>query len=152
MPRPPETMGKLPYRQADLCRVYRCRENDFTKKNICAQSVPSSSNQSVPMRTPANPRVRLVRHGGASGEPLHVFELFSPTHHHSLKAGFLPYFAGFSLGGGVLGVLRTASHWFAQRGFLCNVTWLFASKPSSKSHCFLMIFIFEGSKSFCTPT
>ena len=76
--------------------------------------------------------------------------------HHPKKIAFLfsamRHFAGFSLGGGVLGVLRTASHWFAQRGFLCNVTWLFAPKPSGKSHCFLMIFIFEGSKPFRTPT
>ena len=76
------------------------------------------------------------------GEPFHFFELFSPPYRHSLKAGFLPYFAVFSLGVGVLGVLRTASHAFAQRGFLCNVTWLFAPKPSGKSHCFFNDFHF----------
>ena len=103
-------------------------------------------------RTPAYPRVRLVRFGGGTGEPFHFLKLFSPPHGHSLKAGSPAWFAGFSLGGGVLGVLRTASHGFAQRGFLCSVTWLFASKPSGKSHCFLMIFIFEGSKPLCTPT
>jgi hypothetical protein len=80
MPRPPETMGNLPYRQADLCGVYRCRENDFTKKNICAQSMPSSQNQSVPLSTPAYPRVRRVRHGGAGGEPFHVFRETDLTH------------------------------------------------------------------------
>jgi hypothetical protein len=76
------------------------------------------------------------------GEPFHFSKLFSPPDGHSLKAGSPPWFAGFSLGGGVLGVLRTASHSFAQRPFLCNLTWLFAPKPSDKSHCFLMIFIF----------